>query len=47
MQVLGKNTTAGSPHASDSGLSENRTRGQEMEVNAMEGEINNKAGDVT
>jgi hypothetical protein len=43
--VLGKNTTAGSPRASDRGLLENRTSGQEIEVDAMEeGEINDEAG---
>jgi hypothetical protein len=44
--VSGKNTTPGRPRASNRGLSENRTSGQEIEVEAMEeGEINDEAGE--
>jgi hypothetical protein len=43
VRVSDKNTTAGSPCASDSGLSENRTSGQDMEVDTMqEEEINDE-----
>jgi hypothetical protein len=43
--VSGKNTTPGIQRASNRGLSENRTSGQEMKVWAMEErEINDEAG---
>jgi hypothetical protein len=37
---------AGSPCTSERGILEKRTSGQEMEVNAMEGEINDEAGEM-
>jgi hypothetical protein len=42
VRVSGKNTTAWNPSASDGGLSENGTSGQEMEVDAIEEEEINK-----
>jgi hypothetical protein len=44
MWVSGKNTTAGSSCTLEHGLFERRTSGQEIEVNAMEEEINGVVG---
>jgi hypothetical protein len=46
MWVSGRNTTAGSPRASEHGPSERRSSGQEMEINTMEErEINDIVGE--
>jgi hypothetical protein len=45
VRVSDKNTTAGSSHISERGLIERRTCDQEMNVNTMEGEINDVAGE--